>query len=255
MNAVYAFIIVEDVALQREHLIELLHSRLDLKLLQAFDNAEDAYLYLAQDHNPKPDLIFLDIEMPEASGFNFLEATKKLSCQPKVIITTAFAEYAVKGYEYSLSGYLLKPIEEAQLNKAVEKALQDIERQEHIASGIPEEPYLLIKSKSKWIKLKYGEILYVEGANVDVRIVTLSGTYLTRDRIKNLQQKLPDDHFMRIHDSFLVNLEHIRSYAGNYTFLELRAVPAGAVQKLPVGPKYRELFRESVTPKGQGKNQ
>lgn len=248
MTAVYSFIIVEDVALQREHLIELLHSRLDLKLLEAFDNAEDAYLYLAKPDTSKPDIIFLDIEMPEASGFNFLEAIEKHSHRPQVIITTAFAEYAVKGYEYNLSGYLLKPIEEAQLNKTIQKALQDIDRQKK-ASAV-RQPHLLIKSKSKWIKLKYDEILYIEGANVDVRIVSLSSMYLTRDRIKNLQQKLPGDHFMRIHDSFLVNLDHIRSYASNFTFLELRTVPEGGLRQLPVGPKYRELFRETVVPPG-----
>ncbi|MEQ8703688.1 MAG: LytTR family DNA-binding domain-containing protein [Phaeodactylibacter sp.] len=248
MNALYSFIIVEDVALQREHLIDLLHSRLDLRLLEAFDNAEDAFLYLKDDQQPPPDIIFLDIEMPEASGFNLLEVTQQLPQQPKVIITTAFAEYAVKGYDYNLSGYLLKPIEEEQLNKAVQKVIQQLERDRTPAMPHLQDPHLLIKSKSKWVKLGYDEILYVEGANVDVRIVTPAGTYLTRDRIKNLQQKLPSDSFMRIHDSFLVNLTHIRSYASNYTFLELRSVPDGAAKKLPVGPKYRELFRESVGP-------
>lgn len=247
MNAVYTFIIVEDVALQREHLTDLLHSRLDLRLLQAFDNAEDAYLYLSDEEGPSPDLIFLDIEMPEASGFNLLEALQKLPLKPKVIITTAFEEYAVKGYDYDLSGYLLKPIEEERLNKAIQKALQQLDQEERRAhSG--EELYLVIKSKGKWIKLSYDEVLYIEGANVDVRIVTAGETYVTRDRIKNLQQKLPGVHFMRIHDSFLVNLNHIRSYAGNFTFLELRAVPEGGLEQLPVGPKYRDQFRERVAP-------
>ncbi len=248
MNAVYTFIIVEDVALQREHLIDLLHSRLDLRLLRAFDNAEDAYLYLSDTDNPKPDLIFLDIEMPEASGFNFLEAIQKLPVSPRVIITTAFAEYAVKGYDYDLSGYLLKPIEEEQLNKAIQKALRSLGFEDKSRPGPKKEAHLLIKSKSKWIKLAHEEILYVEGANVDVRIVTIGGTYTTRDRIKNLQQKLPNGHFMRIHDSFVVNLDHIRSYASNYTFLELRSVPEGSLKKLPVGPKYRNHFRENLAP-------
>jgi DNA-binding LytR/AlgR family response regulator len=245
MNAVYTFIIVEDVALQREHLIDLLHSRLDLRLLEAFDNAEDAYLYLSNEKEPNPDIIFLDIEMPEASGFNFLEAIEKLSFQPKVIITTAFAEYAVKGYDYNISGYLLKPIEEGQMNKAIQKALHNLNR-ESDPEAHEATPFLLIKSKSQWVKLAHEEVLYIEGANVDVRIVTKERTYLTRDRIKNLQQKLPGKTFMRIHDSFLVNLQHIRSYAGNFTFLELRAVPEGGLQKLPVGPKYRDHFRERV---------
>lgn len=248
MNAVYTFIIVEDVALQREHLIDLLHSRLDLRLLRAFDNAEDAYLYLSDSGTPDPDLLFLDIEMPEASGFNFLEAIQKLPVSPRVIITTAFAEYAVKGYDYDLSGYLLKPIEEEQLNKAIQKALRSLEQKEDRKPATVQDAHLLIKIKSKWVKLAHEEILYVEGANVDVRIVTTGGAYTTRDRIKNLQQKLPGTHFMRIHDSFVVNLGHIRSYASNYTFLELRSVPEGGLKKLPVGPKYRDQFRENLAP-------
>ncbi|KGE85756.1 LytR/AlgR family response regulator transcription factor [Phaeodactylibacter xiamenensis] len=248
MSAVYSFIIVEDVALQREHLIDLLHSRLDLRLLRAFDNAEDAYLYLSDSATLVPDLIFLDIEMPEASGFNFLEAIQKLPSSPRVIITTAFAEYAVKGYDYDLSGYLLKPIEEEQLNKAIQKALRSLEQKDDSKPVTKQEAHLLIKSKSKWVKLAHEEILYLEGANVDVRIVTTGGTYVTRNRIKNLQQKLPRDHFMRIHDSFVVNLNHIRSYASNYTYLELRSAPEEGLKKLPVGPKYRDQFKESLSP-------
>ncbi|MBV6652854.1 MAG: response regulator transcription factor [Mameliella sp.] len=248
MNSVYSFIVIEDVLLQREHLIDLLHSRLDLRLLQSFDNAEDAYLFIADDAAEYPDIIFLDIEMPEANGFNFLESIQKLPFQPEIIITTAFAEYAVKGYDYHLSGYLLKPIEEDQLNKAINKALTDLEYKS-AGSAYQAAPHLLIKSKSKWIKLEYDEILYVEGANVDVRIVTLNGTYLTRDRIKNMEQKLPGDKFMRIHDSFLVSLDQIRSYAGNFSFLELKEMPAEALKQIPVGPKYRDHFRDIVSTK------
>ncbi|NBC09597.1 MAG: response regulator [Bacteroidetes bacterium] len=240
-NSHYTFIVVEDVALQREHLTELLQARLDLHHQASFENAEEAYDYLSEQADNPPDLIFLDIEMPEASGFNFLEAIKHLRISPQVIITTAFAEYAVKGYEYDLSGYLLKPIEEEQLNRAIDKALKQRspERQE--------DDHLMIKEKSRWVKLSYGEILYCEGANVDVRLVTLGGEYLTRDRIKNMEQRLPADRFLRIHDSFIINLEYIKSYASNFTFVELCPEPGAELQQLRIGPKYRDQFRERVS--------
>jgi len=239
-NSHYTFIVIEDVALQREHLTELLQARLDLHHQASFENAEEAYDYLAEQANDPPDLIFLDIEMPEASGFNFLEAIKHLGISPQVIITTAFAEYAVKGYEYDLSGYLLKPIEEEQLNRAIDKALKQ-RSPEHAA-----DEHLMIKEKGRWVKLSYREILYCEGANVDVRLVTLGGEYLTRDRIKNMEQRLPADRFLRIHDSFIINLQYIKSYASNFTFVELCPEPGAELQQLRIGPKYRDQFRERV---------
>ena len=148
-NSHYTFIVIEDVALQREHLTELLQARLDLHHQASFENAEEAYDYLSEQAEDPPDLIFLDIEMPEASGFNFLEAIKHLGVSPQVIITTAFAEYAVKGYEYDLSGYLLKPIEEEQLNRAIDKALRQLSPER------PEGHHLMIKEKGRWVKLSY----------------------------------------------------------------------------------------------------
>jgi len=241
MKKQYSFIVVEDVALQREYLIDLLQGRLDLQHEASFDNAEEAYQYLAQSDEP-PTLIFLDIEMPEASGFNFLEAIKHLPLSPKVIITTAFAEYAVKGYEYDLSGYLLKPIEEEQLNRAIDKAIGELSK----AGPATEEAHLLIKEKGRWVKLTYQEILYCEGANVDVKLVTLGGAYFTRDRIKNMEQRLPEEQFLRIHDSFIINMRYVKSYASNFTFVELAAAPGAELQQLRIGPKYREIFRERV---------
>ncbi|MCB0612102.1 MAG: response regulator [Phaeodactylibacter sp.] len=104
MKHKYTYIVIEDVELQRENLIELLNTRLGLALIDSFENAEDAYNFLANEDNPRPDLIFLDIEMPGASGFNLLDAARRFCLSAKVIITTAFAEYAIKGYEYNISG-------------------------------------------------------------------------------------------------------------------------------------------------------
>ena len=101
MKKQYTYIVVEDVELQRENLISLLNSRLDLQLIGSFANAKEAYDFLMQKEAAKPDVIFLDIEMPEVNGFNLLEAIKPICQKAKVIITTAFPDYAIKGYDYN----------------------------------------------------------------------------------------------------------------------------------------------------------
>lgn len=245
MKLQYTYIVIEDVELQRENLIEQLNTRPDLELLGSFENAEDAYYYLANTGNPRPDLIFLDIEMPEASGFNLLDVAYNYCLSAKVIITTAFAEYAIKGYEYNISGYLLKPIEPGKLNQAINKAIGSVKA---MATGLPAPPkgHILIKEKGKWIKVGHDEILYCEGANVDVKVVTPHAAYLTRDRVKNMEKVLPPESFMRIHDSFIINLAYVKSFAGNYTFVEL-SHPAGTqFHEIRIGPKYRDAFRERM---------
>ncbi len=243
----YTYIIVEDVMLQRENLVALLHARLDMELLGSFESAQDAYLFLADEDKPQPDLIFLDIEMPEVSGFNLLESIKSLDSKPRIIITTAFADYAIKGYEYNVSGYLLKPIEEEKLNQAIDRVLTEMSlpQKEEPEKRHPQ-GYLMIKEKGKWIKLHYEEILYCEGANVDVKVVTPDEEFLTRERVKNLQKMLPGLHFLRIHDSFIINLNYVRSFASNYTFVELFHPKKGNSHELRIGPKYRDAFRERM---------
>jgi DNA-binding LytR/AlgR family response regulator len=251
MKHKYGYIIVEDVELQRENLIHLLEQRLDLVLLGSFDNAEDAYDYLAGAPNPLPDLLFLDIEMPESSGFNLLEALKRLALNLKVIITTAFPDYAIKSYDYSVSGYLLKPIELHKLNQSIEKAISEAPLPSPLA--LPDSRgYLMIKEKKRWIKLSHDEILYCEGANVDVRIVTTGEAFTIRERVKNLEQALPPAIFLRIHDSFIINLAYIKSYASNYTSVSLCFQPGSPQHTLNIGPKYRERFRELMQQQEQG---
>ncbi len=251
MKHKYTYIVIEDVELQRENLIELLNTRLDLKFLDSFENAEDAYNYLTDENNPRPDLIFLDIEMPEASGFNLLDAARNYCLSAKVIITTAFAEYAIKGYEYNISGYVLKPIEAEKLNLAIDKAIGALQVPER-ENPSPAKGHILIKEKGRWVKVDHEEILYCEGANVDVKVVTPNATYLTRDRVKNMVKLLPAENFMRIHDSFIINLDYVKSFAGNYTFVELASPSGQELHELRIGPKYRDAFRERMRRRWRG---
>lgn len=253
MKMTYRFIVVEDVELQRQHITGLLQSRLDLEFQAAFENAQEAYQYLASGQNPMPDLLFLDVEMPEANGFSLLESLRRLEPSFRVIFVTAFPEYAIKGYEYNASAYLLKPVEPDKLFRAVDKAIRELNTPAAPApaasavSAPASRPFIMIKVKQMLIKLWLDDIIYCEGANVNVRIVTSAGEYLTRERLKHIEQQLPADRFLRIHDSFIVNLEDVKGFAANFTTIELmRTEVKGKALSLPVGPKYRQVLKEKL---------
>ncbi len=253
MKPQYSFIVVEDVDLQRQYLVQLLQGRLDLQLLAQFDNAAEAFTFLSDDAKPNPDIIFLDIEMPEANAFSLLDSIKHHRAQSRVILTTAFYEYAIKGYDYDVTAYLLKPIEEALLNRAVDRAIEELLRLESVINTTPKtgnekmvNGHLMIKEKGRWIKVNYEEILYCEGANVNVKVVTPVTSYLTRERVKNVEQQLPSEHFLRIHDSFIVNLHRVKSYAGNFSYVEVEGIAKKEPQTLNIGPSYRERVQERI---------
>lgn len=248
MKKQYTYIVVEDVELQRENLISLLNSRLDLQLIGSFANAREAYDFLMQKEASKPDIIFLDIEMPEVNGFNLLEAIKPICQKAKVIITTAFPNYAIKGYDYNLTAYLLKPIDFQKLNKALDKAIQELNRNlvTPMSAKSMTRGHIFIKEKNKKLKIEYDEILYCEGANVDVKIITPLRTFITRERVKNLEHALPSNRFLRVHDSFIVNLQYIKGYTSNYSFVDLFSGEDSDWRTISIGPKYREIFRRKM---------
>ncbi|GJM34728.1 MAG: DNA-binding response regulator [Saprospiraceae bacterium] len=253
MKQQYTFIVVEDVDLQRKYLVQLLQARLDLTLLAQFENAEDAFAYISDEEQANPDIIFLDVEMPEANAFSLLDAIKHNRGQTRVILTTAFSEYAIKGYDYDITSYLLKPIDETLLYRAIDKGIEELIYLETVVNAAPNvtdqavtKGHLMIKEKGRWIKIDYEEILYCEGANVNVKVVTPGTSYLTRERVKNLEQQLPPDRFLRIHDSFIVNLNHVKSYAGNFSFVEVDGIAENQTQTLNIGPSYRERVQSRI---------
>jgi DNA-binding LytR/AlgR family response regulator len=263
MKTKYGYIIVEDVELQREYLITLLSDRLNLTLLGVFSNAEEAFEYLVDQDKQQPDILFLDIEMPEVNGFSLLEAIKRTHVNMKVIITTAHSDYAVRSYDYQICGYLLKPIEPHRLSQALDRAIKELntpspalaaeamEAKSPATTGAsdrlsPESGGMRIKEKNRWIKLDYNEILYCEGANVDVKIVTLGGVHQIRERVKNLEKTLPAEQFLRVHDSFIINLDYVKSFASNFTFVDICPHPGDRLHTIRIGPKYRNAFRDRM---------
>lgn len=187
------------------------------------------------------DLIFLDIHLPKLSGMDFL---KILPYKPKVILTTAFPEYALEGYEFDVVDYLLKPISFERFLKAVSKVIYPAEtprsapEQPEITTPSPEHPYVFVKSDKTIIKLSFDEIIYIKADDVYTWVHTTDKKYFLSYSLKYWLEVLPETEFCRIHKSYIVHLVHIDKIEGNRVFT--------AEGVLPVGRHYRQEFMERI---------
>jgi DNA-binding LytR/AlgR family response regulator len=153
------------------------------------------------------DLLFLDIEMPYVTGIDFLKNTPQA---PKVIFTTAYEQYAIKGYELDVLDYLLKPISFERFLKAANKAYDYFS-----GASIKEAGYLFIKTDNKLEKVNLNELLFVEAMENYVALYTSDKKLITHSTLKALQEKLPASQFIQPHKSYLVNIQCIQSIEGN----------------------------------------
>lgn len=158
--------------------------------------------------NEQPDLLFLDIEMPYLSGLDLLSS---LSHPPMVVITSAYEQYALKGYELDVIDYLLKPISFDRFLKAANKVHTLLKQQE--ASGSAD--FIFVRADKQMHKIFLRDILLVEGIENYACIHTLAGKFLTRTTLKRIAEILPADTFLRVHKSYFVNVERIESVDGN----------------------------------------
>jgi len=176
------------------------------------------------------DLMFLDISMPAINGIDFL---KMLRNPPKVIITTAFREYALDGYDLDIVDYLLKPITFDRFFKSIERYLRNSDQQVQQALSQPNEPTsIYIKSGYRNVKINIDDILYMESLKDYVKICTLTGDITTKYRISDMEDNLPDKNFLRIHRSFIINFKHITAFTAS-------DVEIGKIE-LPIGESYKE---------------
>ncbi|OHX67178.1 LytR/AlgR family response regulator transcription factor [Flammeovirga pacifica] len=174
------------------------------------------------------DLLFLDIEMPEISGLNFL---RSLAHPPKVIIISAYREYAVEGFELNVIDYLLKPVAIDRFKLALEKFESSLETS---SKGIEQlkNDYLFIRSDRKHYKINYNQVTYIESQS-DYLIIhgEKEETWKTKDTIKHIEEKLPPQ-FLRIHRSYIVNMDHVTAL--NRELVEIKK------EMLPVSKSFRE---------------
>nr|WP_299417344.1 LytTR family DNA-binding domain-containing protein [uncultured Emticicia sp.] len=189
------------------------------------------------------DILFLDIQMPKITGFELIEILKP-KCS--VIMTTAFTKYALSGYEYQVSDYLVKPIRYERFLKAVTKTLNDFTK---VTSNIidNEDEFFFVKTehRGKFKKIECSDIKYVEGLQNYIRIYLKSqeNAVVTYVRIGEIMEKLPLNKFVRVHKSYIVALDEIEALDGNEIFLKtMSRIPAGGIYISELLKKFKNLF-------------
>lgn len=204
-----------------------------LQLLGTFDNPLDAIEFLSEN---TADIIFVDIHMPDLSG---LEFTRSLEKGPKVIFTTAYEKYALEGFRLEVVDYLLKPFSYEEFLKAVQKArkLMKLEKGEPVMVESNNE-FLFLKSDYKIKRINFKDILYIEGLKDYIKVYTRISPkpVMSLATLKSVESKLPESKFMRVHRSFIVNLENIDT-------IERSRIVFGKTY-IPVSDQYREKFQE-----------
>lgn len=230
-------LIVEDEPLARNLITEYVSKVPYLTLVKACSGPLEAMEVL---RTTPVDLLFLDVQMPEITGISFLKSLQK---KPLVILTTAYSEYALEGYELDVTDYLLKPITFERFLKAVDKVNQRLSGV-NTTNATPEKPaevppsFIFVKDGTKLVKIKWDDILYVEGLKDYVTIHTRTQKVISLQRLKVLEEQLPADKFIRVHNSFIVALEAIDSVHKDKIQIGQALVP--------IGDTYKKSFREFI---------
>jgi two-component system, LytTR family, response regulator len=228
-------LIVDDEELALNVLEKFIATIPTLKLVGKCDNAVEAITFL---HNNKVDLLFLDINMPELSGLDML---KTFTNPPKVILTTAYSEYALESYEYGVIDYLLKPIKLERFIKAVNKVVELLgKKQKNIDETVSEtEKSIFVKEDSSTYQVLQNEINYIEAYGNYLKIHTTKKTYITRETMLNILGELSELYFIRVHKSFTVNLNKIDKIFGNTIQIGVDEIPIGNSYKSEVLKKIK----------------
>lgn len=221
----YRVLIVDDEPLAQDVLETYILKIPELEVAGKCKNVIEAYHFLQKE---KPDLVLLDINMPEISGIDFL---KGLTDKPAVIFTTAYAEYALDGFDLNAVDYLLKPFSFPRFFQAIQKFLSLAPADTHPAPP-PAEKAVFLKSDGKYIRINLEELCFVEGLKDYVRIWTTSRKIIVYTKMKSLEAQLSQNpEFMRINKSYIVNLNFIEEVEGNF----VRIIG----QQITIGNTYR----------------
>lgn len=210
-----------------------------LNLLEVFDNALDSLYYLKRE---KVDLIFLDIQMEEFTGMDLIKALKN---RPYIVLTTAYENYSLQAFDLDVTDYLLKPISFERFVKAAEKVYDRFKKDlvfeaQKIAAPIQpgEKDFIFVRSDNKDQKILLDDIQYIEGLKDYLKIVTPEKNYLVLMNFKSMMDLLPDDTFVRVHRSFIINLLKVESVENHR--IQIRE------KKIPVSNSYRLVFHKAL---------
>ena len=238
-------IIVDDEPLAREGMKLNVQELPSLELIGSFENAMKANDFLSKND---VDLMFLDIQMPEVTGLEFLK-TLNLAKPPFVILTTAYPQFALEGYALDVIDYLVKPISMDRFVKAVNKVdyyykLRKQAQNEALAAtetpaasspvgsdNADIEDYIFIRADRKYMKVFFREINYVEGLKDYVIVYTDTQKIVTAMNIKTIESQLPSNIFIRVSKSYIINLQHIKAVDNNFVMIKEKEIPIGKAFK------------------------
>jgi DNA-binding LytR/AlgR family response regulator len=230
-------LIVDDEPLALEVLETYIEQLPKITLIGKCNNAIEAGEILDKE---EVDVIFLDIQMPQLSGIDFVKSMTK---KPLIVFTTAYPNYAVEGFELDAVDYLLKPISLDRFMKCVNKIAEKLNIDTKSDSfGESDEDYMFVKADKKLIKVNYDELIYIEGLKDYVQIKHDGGRIITLQTMKSLEERLPTKYFKRIHRSFIVNIQKIEAILGN----AVEIIEKGQVKHLPIGKNYRDELLELI---------
>jgi DNA-binding LytR/AlgR family response regulator len=220
-------IIVDDEPIAREILENHLFKIDSIQVLASCKNALEAFKVI---NAQVVDLIFLDINMPEISGLSFARSMTK---DIKIIFTTAYREYAVDGFDLQAVDYLLKPISFPRLLQAVNKYLDSRTPSETHVKEVPDEnkDSLFVRSDRKMIKINFEEVSYIESISDYIKIHLKDKNVITRETLSNIEAKIPQSDFIRIHRSFIVAVKSIECFTNEYIELGKHQLPISRTYK------------------------
>jgi DNA-binding LytR/AlgR family response regulator len=215
-------VIVDDEPLSRSFLDKYCQKSGDLEVAGCFESAESALLYLNKN---EIDILFLDVEMPGATGFQLLD---QLMYMPKVILTTSKTDYAFDAFQYGVFDYLKKPIAFSRFQETISKIKEGLGKESAVAPAKPpgvSVDEIFIKADGKLTRLNYQEILYIESLGDYVKYFTPGKNYVALSTLKAVEQKMSGNNFMKVHRSYIVNLQKIKDIQDNSLVIDGKVIP------------------------------
>ena len=229
MSQIMDCIILDDEEMSRNMVKNFVDQTENLNLVGVFEDAIQVANFLEK---TKVDILFLDIEMPNMSGY---ELIKTLTDPPQIILITAKAEYAVEAFDYNVTDYLVKPVNYSRFFKAVAKAKENLDQ----LRGSLRSNEIFVRTESRLVKINMDELLYVEALADYVTLFTSdNNSYIVHSTMKGFQSKLPVDKFMRVHRSYIVNVDKVGSIEQLFVVINDK--------HLPIGASYKEDFMKRL---------
>jgi DNA-binding LytR/AlgR family response regulator len=194
-----------------------------LNIVNTFTNAVDAVETIK---NGGIDVIYLDINMSRINGLEFLRTLKN---HPLIIITTAYREYALESYELDVLDYLVKPIPFNRFLKSANKLVDRLNTQKENTGRLPLEPHIFVKADKKMVRVVLNEILFIESLKDYIKIHTTTGSLIAYKALSSIVDELPSQNFIRVHKSYAIALDKVKSVDGNSIEIGNRSIPIGRI--------------------------